>query len=528
MVRDGLLADDPTAQIAMPKIGRSLPKSLTEAEVDALLQAPSVTDPLGHRDRTMLEVLYATGLRVSELVSLKLNQVNLNQGVIRVIGKGNRERLIPLGEEAVGWLQQFMQGPRAEILLERQTDYLFPTRRGDRMTRQAFWHIIKRYSKKAGVDRELSPHTLRHAFATHLLNHGADLRVVQMLLGHSDLSTTQIYTHVARERLKELHSAASSARLGPPPWDRMRGTSAPRRSPTECVRRQEPLMNLKSVAVLCALAALTALQCGAAWAEDVADPRIALLKRLPPGSKLEDLRPAPIPGLFEFMQGAELSYMTADGKFFIDGNIYDMGSRQNLTEARRSQVRAALIGAVPESQMVIFSPDNPRYTITVFTDVDCQYCRKLHSQIAEINKLGVRVRYVFFPRTGPETESWHKAEPVWCSADRNDALTRAKLGAAWIPRRSAPRRRWTMNTTSASASACAAPPRSSPRSGDLISGYLPAHDLVQQIKDLQLAAALALQQLELVRASSHSLASAGASPFSVMTGHFLASSALAA
>jgi len=206
MVREGLIAADPTAQIAMPKIGRSLPKSLSEAEVDALLEAPTVSDPLGHRDRTMLEVLYATGLRVSELVSLKHSQVNLHQGVMRVVGKGNRERLIPLGDEAVGWLQQFVQGPRVEILLERQTDYLFPTRRGDRMTRQAFWHIIKRYSKKAGVDKELSPHTLRHAFATHLLNHGADLRVVQMLLGHSDLSTTQIYTHVARERLKELHS----------------------------------------------------------------------------------------------------------------------------------------------------------------------------------------------------------------------------------------------------------------------------------------------------------------------------------
>ena len=206
MMREGLSTTDPTAQIAMPKIGRSLPKSLTEAEVESLLEAPTVSDPLGHRDRTMLEVLYATGLRVSELVSLMHNQVNLNQGVMRVIGKGNRERLIPLGDEAVKWLQQFTQGPRVEILLERQTDYLFPTRRGDRMTRQAFWHIIKRYSKKAGINKELSPHTLRHAFATHLLNHGADLRVVQMLLGHSDLSTTQIYTHVARERLKELHS----------------------------------------------------------------------------------------------------------------------------------------------------------------------------------------------------------------------------------------------------------------------------------------------------------------------------------
>lgn len=206
LLREGAVSDDPTAQIAMPKIGRSLPKSLTEEEVIALLGAPTVSDPLGHRDRTMLEVLYATGLRVSELVNLKYQQVNLNQGVIRVVGKGNRERLIPLGEESVRWLADFVRGPRVEILLERQTEYLFPTRRGDRMTRQAFWHIIKRYAKKAAIDKELSPHTLRHAFATHLLNHGADLRVVQMLLGHSDLSTTQIYTHVARERMKELHA----------------------------------------------------------------------------------------------------------------------------------------------------------------------------------------------------------------------------------------------------------------------------------------------------------------------------------
>ena len=206
LVREGGVREDPTAQIAMPKIGRSLPRSLSEAEVESLLSAPVVADPLGYRDRTMLEVLYATGLRVSELVSLKLGQVNMNQGVTRVLGKGNRERLIPLGEEAVRWLRAFINGARNDILLDRSTDYLFPTRRGDRMTRQAFWHIIKRYARKAGVDRELSPHTLRHAFATHLLNHGADLRVVQMLLGHSDLSTTQIYTHVARERMKELHS----------------------------------------------------------------------------------------------------------------------------------------------------------------------------------------------------------------------------------------------------------------------------------------------------------------------------------
>jgi integrase/recombinase XerD len=206
LVREGVLVEDPTAQIAMPKIGRALPQSLSEEEVEALLSAPTVSEPLGHRDRTMLEVLYATGVRVSELINLKLSQLNLNQGVLRIVGKGDRERLIPMGDEAQDWLREFIDGPRVEILLERQTDYLFPTRRGDRMTRQAFWHIIKRYAKKANVDKKLSPHTLRHAFATHLLNHGADLRVVQLLLGHSDLSTTQIYTHVARERLKDLHS----------------------------------------------------------------------------------------------------------------------------------------------------------------------------------------------------------------------------------------------------------------------------------------------------------------------------------
>jgi integrase/recombinase XerD len=206
LLREGMIQEDPTVKIDMPKIGRSLPRSLTESEVDALLAAPETSDPLGHRDRAMLEVLYATGLRVSELINLRQSEVNLNQGVLRIRGKGDRERLIPFGEESQRWIREFMMGPRLEILLERQSEYLFPTRRGERMTRQAFWHIIKRYAKKADIEARLSPHTLRHAFATHLLNHGADLRVVQMLLGHSDLSTTQIYTHVARERMKELHA----------------------------------------------------------------------------------------------------------------------------------------------------------------------------------------------------------------------------------------------------------------------------------------------------------------------------------
>ena len=205
LFREGLIGEDPTANIAMPKLGRALPHSLTESDVEALLAAPDTAGPLGHRDRTMLELLYATGLRVSELVGLRMGQVNLNQGVVRVVGKGRRERLVPLGDEAQDWLREFVTGPRADILRGRQTDRLFPTGRSDSMTRQAFWYNIKRYAKKAGVRKKLSPHTVRHAFATHLLNHGADLRVVQLLLGHSDVSTTQIYTHVAQERMKELH-----------------------------------------------------------------------------------------------------------------------------------------------------------------------------------------------------------------------------------------------------------------------------------------------------------------------------------
>ena len=183
IMREGMRDSDPTADIEMPRIGRSLPKTLSEDEVDSLLNAPNTDEPLGHRDRAMLELLYATGLRVSELINLKQSQINFNQGVLRIVGKGDRERLIPLGEESQRWIRDFIDGPRMEILLERQTDYLFPTRRGDRMTRQAFWHIIKRYAAKAGVRKKLSPHSLRHAFATHLLNRGADLRVVQLLLG---------------------------------------------------------------------------------------------------------------------------------------------------------------------------------------------------------------------------------------------------------------------------------------------------------------------------------------------------------
>ena len=205
-LRENRIATDPTLQIDSPKLPRSLPKSLTEEDVEALLAAPDINQPLGLRDRAMLEILYASGLRVSELVGLKVTEVSLNEGVIRVTGKGSKTRLVPMGEEAVDWVLRYLKEARPEILQKRLSDSLFVTQRGESMTRQAFWYLIKRYAVRAGISKHLSPHVLRHAFATHLLNHGADLRVVQMLLGHADISTTQIYTHVARERLKLLHA----------------------------------------------------------------------------------------------------------------------------------------------------------------------------------------------------------------------------------------------------------------------------------------------------------------------------------
>jgi len=204
-VREKRITSSPLENIAQPKAGQSLPKTLSEAEVEALLSAPNIEEPMGLRDKAMLELLYATGLRVTELVGLRMEQINLRQSVVFVKGKGNKERLVPLGEEAMYWLEQFLKGGRAQMI-KHATDFVFPSKRGVGMTRQTFWHRIKHYAILASIESDLSPHTLRHAFATHLLNHGADLRVVQMMLGHSDLSTTQIYTHVANERLKSVHS----------------------------------------------------------------------------------------------------------------------------------------------------------------------------------------------------------------------------------------------------------------------------------------------------------------------------------
>jgi integrase/recombinase XerD len=206
LYREKARQDDPSAMLSSPKLPQRLPKDLSEAQVDRLLQAPCLDQPIELRDKAMLELLYATGLRVSELVGLSMSDISLRQGVVRVIGKGNKERLVPLGEEAVYWLENYLEHGRPWLLNGQSIDVLFPSQRAQQMTRQTFWHRIKHYAQIAGIDSaKLSPHVLRHAFATHLLNHGADLRVVQMLLGHSDLSTTQIYTHVATERLRQLH-----------------------------------------------------------------------------------------------------------------------------------------------------------------------------------------------------------------------------------------------------------------------------------------------------------------------------------
>ena len=206
LIRENRISIDPSALLESPKLGRPLPKTMSEREVEALLEAPDTDDPLGLRDRAMLELIYATGLRVSELVGLDIFGANLQQGVVRVTGKGNKERLVPMGEEALSWIITYIKNSRADLLGTAVSNKLFVTRRGGGMTRQTFWYMVKRYARLAGIPSTLSPHVLRHAFATHLLNHGADLRVVQMLLGHSDLSTTQIYTHIAKERLKDLHA----------------------------------------------------------------------------------------------------------------------------------------------------------------------------------------------------------------------------------------------------------------------------------------------------------------------------------
>ena len=205
LLREKIIKEDPTLMIEMPKQSKTLPKSLNEEEVENLLNAPNIYQDQGLRDRAMLELLYACGLRVTELVSILLTELSMNDGVIRITGKGNKTRLVPLGEEAMSWINKYLTHARDQILKEKKSKFLFVTNRGEAMTRQTFWHIIKKYAFAAGIKKSISPHVLRHAFATHLLNHGADLRVVQMLLGHSDISTTQIYTHIAKERLKDLH-----------------------------------------------------------------------------------------------------------------------------------------------------------------------------------------------------------------------------------------------------------------------------------------------------------------------------------
>ena len=202
--QNSLIEVDPTHLIKAPKIGRPLPESLTENDVNLLLKAPDIDTTLGLRDKSMLELLYATGLRVTELIELKISQINLNQGYLKIIGKGNKERLVPAGDEAIHWLRQYIDQARPLLAKKVASDTVYLSKRGEGMTRQAFWHILKRNAKAQGIKKHLSPHTLRHSFATHLLNHGADLRVVQMLLGHSDLSTTQIYTHIAQARLKQI------------------------------------------------------------------------------------------------------------------------------------------------------------------------------------------------------------------------------------------------------------------------------------------------------------------------------------
>jgi len=250
----------------------------------------------------------------------------------------------------------------------------------------------------------------------------------------------------------------------------------------------------KNLAALVMVAAAAGLNVPAASADPpadsraaTADPRAELVKLLPAGAKIDDLKPSPIPGIYEFMQGADVSYLTADGKYFLDGNLYDMATRENLTEVLRAHARLAMISAVPESEMVIFSPKNPQYTITVFTDLDCQFCRKLHSEIAEINRLGVRVRYMFYPRTGPDTESWRKAEVVWCATDRNEAFTRAKAGGQLDMNKTCGSTPVAREYALGQSVGVRGTPAIITESGDFINGYMPPNELLRAIKQTQLA-----------------------------------------
>jgi thiol:disulfide interchange protein DsbC len=223
-------------------------------------------------------------------------------------------------------------------------------------------------------------------------------------------------------------------------------------------------------------------------AEDAkTDPRVLLLKKLPAGTKIDDLRPAAIAGLYEYMQGAEVSYITADGKYFVDGSVYDMDSHENITERRRVESRLKLLAAIPESQMIVFSPKNPKYTINIFTDIDCGYCRKLHSEVAEYNKLGVKIRYLSYPRAGPDSDSWHKAQVVWCAADRNDALTKAKAGAVLDTRKVCKDSPVAREYQLGQDIGVHGTPAIVTEGGDYISGYMPPQALVQRLDELKVA-----------------------------------------
>ena len=402
LYREKFREDDPSAHLASPKLPQRLPKDLSEAQVERLLQAPLIDQPLELRDKAMLEVLYATGLRVSELVGLTMSDISLRQGVVRVIGKGNKERLVPLGEEAVYWLETYLEHGRPWLLNGVSIDVLFPSQRAQQMTRQTFWHRIKHYAVLAGIDSEkLSPHVLRHAFATHLLNHGADLRVVQMLLGHSDLSTTQIYTHVATERLRQLHQQ-HHPRAG-------------------CLKRTGKFMK-KGFMLFTLLAAFS----GFVQADDAAIQQ-TLAKM---GIKSSDIQPAPVAGMKTVLTNSGVLYITDDGKHIIQGPMYDVSGTAPVNVTNKMLLKQ--LNAL-EKEMIAYKAPQEKHVITVFTDITCGYCHKLHEQMADYNALGITVRYLAFPRQGLDSDAEKEMKAIWCAKDKNKAFDDVMAGKSVAP-----------------------------------------------------------------------------------------------
>ena len=389
LLKKKIIKFSPVDEITTPKQEKYLPISMSEDEVERLLSSPNSNRIIERRDKAMIEILYATGMRISELVNLKLTDIDFNRSVLKVFGKGSKERLVPYGEKAAEALDIYLRDRKRS-----DSKNVFLSNRGSQITRGAFWQRIKIYIKRENLKSSISPHTLRHAFATHLLNRGADLRSVQILLGHSDLSTTQIYTHIAKQRLGEILKNII----------------------------QEVKVNKLGFSFLLIIISFFTLS-----SEDKIQESIQ--KVLPAGAKIELIKESDIKGLYAVYYGElEPIYVSKDGKFFIYGDLFQITNNgiSNISNINLAKKRKAIIEEISTQDFISFEAENEKYQVTVFTDVDCGYCRKLHDNIKEYNKLGITINYAAFPRSGIGTSSFTKMVGAWCSRNPKESITKLK------------------------------------------------------------------------------------------------------